>query len=110
MIANSPVYTGEELDALIAVGIMGWKNLEWRKATTRCNNGNIVCHSPSGLYGEGPNREEYLTKHYSTNDGDALDVLKHLRGKYRVLLTSIGNMGGWQCSLEAMDGQLGDVF
>ena len=68
---------GREMDSLIAEKIFGWKNLAWKEAKRYADKLGDW-YSPRGWYGNGPNGESYFTKHYSTDMGDAWEVVEKL--------------------------------
>jgi len=97
--------SGKELDGLIAENVFGWKNLVWKEVSSKVDElGRWT--SPTGWHGDGPNGATYLTKAYSTDMGDAWDVVSQLSQKYRISVHDMSVDGKWwQCSLEARDGK-----
>lgn len=95
MLINEQIDTmpaGAEMDALVAISLFGWSNLQWRDADHYVSPGcGRNSSSPAGYYGKGPNMECFLTHRYSTDIAAAWLVVEKLRDSDQLESIALGN-------------------
>ena len=96
--------TGRELDAAVA-RMMGWRDLHWQEVRVHAptsTTSEMYGVSPAGWYGVGPHGATYMSRHYSTDDGDAWQVVDHVLAEHPGTIVSVESFNTeqgrrWDC-------------
>lgn len=89
-----------ELDREVAEKVLGWTGLHYEEAKSSDRS-----FSPAGWYGQGPNREVYLGRHYSSRIEDAWKVVEAMRDKklWDGITIVFNSLGGYTVHTTAWD-------